>query len=85
MIKMEKRTINLPKGQYSGKEFAKEFGKGKSSIEKNPGISAKKLAGIIAPRAIAHSGKSCVCACVHCACACACVSCACACAGGGGF
>ena len=76
---------NLPKGQYSGKEFAREFGKGKKSIEKNPGISAKKLAGIIAPTAVAHSGKSCVCACVHCACACACVSCACACAGGGGF
>ena len=76
---------NLPKGKYSGKEFAKEFGKGKASIEKNPGVSSKKLAGIIAPTAVAHSGDSCVCACVSCACACACVSCACACAGGGGF
>ncbi len=76
---------NLPKGSYKGKEFAKNFGKGKKSIEKNPGISAKKLAGAITPIVIAHSGKSCVCACVSCACACACVSCACACAGGGGF
>jgi hypothetical protein len=76
---------NLPKGKYSGKEFAEEFGKGKQNIEKNPGVSAKKLAGIIAPTAVAHSGDSCVCACVSCACACACVSCACACAGGGGF
>ncbi|MFQ6088141.1 MAG: hypothetical protein ACE5K0_04490 [Candidatus Methanofastidiosia archaeon] len=76
---------NLPKGRYSGKEFAKEFRNGKKSIEKNPGVSAKKLAGITAPTTVAHSGKSCVCACVSCACACACVSCACACATGGGF
>ncbi len=76
---------HLPKGEYSGEKFAEEFNKGKQSVEKNPGLSEKTFAGIIAGKEVGHSEKACVCACASCACACACVSCACACAGGGGF